>query len=201
MSTVVFRCPHCGTTHASAGECDACHEADVRWWCPNHTPGRWLDAPACTECGATLDRAPAVRPTPSPRRETPRYEGPARVPPPLGEPRRPTRPRHPLEELEEILRRRRDPREVGRLDHDEDVEAPPGWRVEPPIRISAGPVFGCIGGLMRLVMTVLILIAMGTCFFMSGGGGFVLGSHDAPGRVGSLASAMEAGAARSALEE
>ena len=46
MSVVVLRCPNCGTTQATPAECEACHEADVRWFCPNHTPGRWLDAPA-----------------------------------------------------------------------------------------------------------------------------------------------------------
>ena len=43
MSGVVLRCPSCGTTRAAPGECDACHEAQVRYYCTNHTPGRWLE--------------------------------------------------------------------------------------------------------------------------------------------------------------
>ena len=52
MSGVVLRCPNCGTTKAAPGECEACHEAQVRYFCMNHTPGHWLDAPACPQCGA-----------------------------------------------------------------------------------------------------------------------------------------------------
>ena len=61
MSGVVLRCPNCGTTRATPGPCEACHEAEVRHYCTNHTPGLWLDAPACVQCGARLgepDRAP-----------------------------------------------------------------------------------------------------------------------------------------------
>lgn len=52
MSGVVLRCPNCGTTKAAPGECQACHQAEVRYYCTNHTPGHWLDAPKCPECGA-----------------------------------------------------------------------------------------------------------------------------------------------------
>lgn len=52
MSAPVLRCPNCGTTQRAAGECEACHEAQVRWYCPNHTPGLWLDSAVCPECGA-----------------------------------------------------------------------------------------------------------------------------------------------------
>ncbi|HEY0033066.1 MAG TPA: hypothetical protein VGB81_07355 [Devosia sp.] len=52
MSEVVLRCPNCGTTKASPGECDACHEADVRFFCTNHQPGRWLESDVCPDCGA-----------------------------------------------------------------------------------------------------------------------------------------------------
>ncbi len=65
MSAVVLRCPNCGTTQLAAGECDACHEADVRYWCANHTPGRWLDGPAC----ATVARPSSTR-TPDRARTT-----------------------------------------------------------------------------------------------------------------------------------
>ena len=43
MSGVVLRCPSCGTTTAASGECEACREAQVRYYCTNHTPGRWLE--------------------------------------------------------------------------------------------------------------------------------------------------------------
>jgi hypothetical protein len=50
--SVVQRCPNCGTTRATSGECEACHEAQVRYFCTNHTPGLWLDASTCPTCGA-----------------------------------------------------------------------------------------------------------------------------------------------------
>lgn len=50
--SVVQRCPNCGTTKATSGECEACHEATVRYFCTNHTPGLWLDAGTCPQCGA-----------------------------------------------------------------------------------------------------------------------------------------------------
>jgi hypothetical protein len=57
MSGVVLRCPNCGTTGAVSGECEACHEAQVRYYCSNHTPGRWLDTPSCPQCGARFGEA------------------------------------------------------------------------------------------------------------------------------------------------
>lgn len=58
--SVVQRCPNCGTTRATPGECEACHEAHVRYFCTNHTPGRWLDTSTCPTCGARLGDAPRV---------------------------------------------------------------------------------------------------------------------------------------------
>ena len=66
---MVLRCPHCGTTKATPGECEACHEAQVRYYCENHKPGRWVDAPTCPHCGAIFGepaRPPAVPPRPHP---------------------------------------------------------------------------------------------------------------------------------------
>ena len=40
MNVVVLRCTNCGTTQATPGECEACHEAIVRPYCGNHEPGR-----------------------------------------------------------------------------------------------------------------------------------------------------------------
>lgn len=75
MSGVVLRCPNCGTTKAVPGECEACHEAQVRYFCTNHTPGRWLDARACPQCGAQFGE-------PARPRATPRPAAPERVPAP-----------------------------------------------------------------------------------------------------------------------
>ena len=91
MSGVVLRCPNCGTTRAAPGECEACHEAQVRYYCTNHTPGRWLEARSCPQCGASFGaaaRAP-VAPQPqtapaAPRRTPPTAStAPPRPPPPL----------------------------------------------------------------------------------------------------------------------
>jgi hypothetical protein len=68
MSGVVLRCPSCGTTKAAPGECDACHEAQVRYYCTNHTPGRWLDSRSCSQCGSQFgvpDPPPVVRSPPT----------------------------------------------------------------------------------------------------------------------------------------
>jgi rubredoxin len=72
MTGVLLRCPNCGTTKSSFGECEACHEAQVRYYCTNHTPGRWLEAPECTLCGAVFGRAspaPAPAAVSAPRSE------------------------------------------------------------------------------------------------------------------------------------
>ena len=34
--SVVLRCPTCGTTQGDAGECEACSEGEVRYFCTNH---------------------------------------------------------------------------------------------------------------------------------------------------------------------
>src|SRR5687767_1999535 len=127
MNDAVLRCPNCGTTQASAGECEACHEANVRWFCPNHTPGRWLDGPVCAECAARPKRE-AVRPRPT----TPPPRNVSRGGPPPEPPRR-----DPERELLEALlgRRARGPSEP---EYHDEVDAPGGWRVEPPIGRRTG---------------------------------------------------------------
>jgi hypothetical protein len=85
MSGVVLRCPNCGTTRAASGECEACHEAQVRYYCTNHNPGRWLEGRGCSQCGAQFGepgRPPAAKvtgasvprpaPAPLPPRAAPR---------------------------------------------------------------------------------------------------------------------------------
>ena len=66
--SLVLRCPSCGTTQLAAGECEACHDARVRYFCTNHTPGLWVDAPTCPQCAARFGES--IRPLP------------ARLPPP-----------------------------------------------------------------------------------------------------------------------
>jgi hypothetical protein len=90
MSAVVLRCPSCGTTKAAPGECDACHEAQVRYYCTRHTPGRWLDSPSCTQCGSQFGVAdpPAAPPPPrrAPRPASPAPPSSTARPPPPGAP-------------------------------------------------------------------------------------------------------------------
>ena len=52
MSAVVLRCDNCGTSQSARGLCEACHEGQVRYFCTNHDPGRWLETNKCTQCGA-----------------------------------------------------------------------------------------------------------------------------------------------------
>ena len=104
MTGVLLRCPNCGTTKSSFGECEACHEAQVRYYCTNHTPGQWLEAPQCTLCGAVFGRAaPAPGPSPIPTSRSER--SPTRAAPAPARPsprtRRPDVPRtRPREETD-----------------------------------------------------------------------------------------------------
>ena len=72
--SVVRRCPSCGTTQATSGDCEACHDADVRYYCTNHTPGVWLDGTSCPHCGSRLGAPPrpkSTAPPPPVRRPAP----------------------------------------------------------------------------------------------------------------------------------
>lgn len=73
MSMIVLRCQNCGTTQAGPGECEACHEAQVAYYCANHSPGHWLKTSTCPQCGAKFgDASPAAKGTPlPPTRPTP----------------------------------------------------------------------------------------------------------------------------------
>ena len=62
--SVVLRCPTCGTTQGHAGECEACSEGEVRYFCTNHDGGVWLDGPVCGSCGAKFGDPPRKPPTP-----------------------------------------------------------------------------------------------------------------------------------------
>jgi hypothetical protein len=54
--SVVLRCPACGTTQEHGGECEACSEGEVRYFCTNHDQRLWLDGPVCSRCGAKFGR-------------------------------------------------------------------------------------------------------------------------------------------------
>jgi hypothetical protein len=77
MRAVVLRCENCGTTQDNEGECQACHEGQVKYYCTNHKPGRWLDGPVCSQCHAVYGRdepppaAPPQRPSRPPRAPPP----------------------------------------------------------------------------------------------------------------------------------
>lgn len=83
MTGVLLRCPNCGTTKSSFGECDACHEAQVRYYCTNHTPGKWLDAPKCGTCGAVFGERTSrpVSPLPTAPAPPPSSARPSTKPP------------------------------------------------------------------------------------------------------------------------
>ena len=82
MSDVLIRCPNCGTTQRALGECEACHEADVRYFCTNHEPGQWLDRNACPVCGARYGvERERSRPAPRERVEPPDTRGARPLPP------------------------------------------------------------------------------------------------------------------------
>ena len=93
MNGVVLRCANCGTIQNSPGECQACHEENVRFYCTQHSPGRWLNTPVCEQCGAeygknTPLRRAEQRPAPpaAPPRRTRRGAGAPRSRTPWGAP-------------------------------------------------------------------------------------------------------------------
>ncbi len=183
MSVVVRRCPNCGSVQEDPGTCETCHEAEVRYICENHSPGRWLDAPACPECGATVRAGPTrgvpparptraatpppippapprrttARPTPPPtRRAEPTYEAPYDPPYAPPPPRAPAPVRPPLPSLPELLRRAREA--AG-----ERAGRPMDPRSLPPaVRVGLPSVVGCVG---RLIMLVLVLLALAAAAF------------------------------------
>ena len=163
MSEVVIRCPNCGTTQGVLGECEACHDAEVRYFCTNHSPGRWLDGPACEECGARfgVDR---VRPRPAPRPAPASGSRPRAEPPPTLGSRAPA-----YDEPERTV----DDAWTG------PVHTPRGGTVEeiggpgpgvewppatpfPPIGVRVVSMGGCV---RRLVILFLVLLALAALAF------------------------------------
>lgn len=185
-SDVVLRCPNCGTTQALRGECDACHENSVRFYCPNHAPGRWLDGPACAECAARSERerAPAATRAPAPpplrRSPTPRDE-------PRDEPRAEVSYREPArDELARAERRVEPPRvDMPRIDVPPLRRRTPSPaelrdmlpRMLPDMMPTLTPelrarglstAMGCFKRLLVTGIILAILFAMATAWFFSG---------------------------------
>ena len=141
MSGVALRCPICGTTQNHPGECEACSEGSVRYFCGNHSPGLWLDAAQCKSCGSRFGDAPKSRiePVERPTRAVPPPRRPRRSPPPM-----PPSFSEVLADVAEELKRARSVEEPR-------LPAP----VESPRR--GFPVMGC---LIRLVFAGLFLFAL-----------------------------------------
>ena len=173
--SVVLRCPNCGTTQGHTGECEACSEGEVRYFCTNHDEGLWLDGPACNRCGAKFgDRPREAKKAPMPR--TPTVPARPAGTPDFRPPRRPAReeraepevlPRTPSlgELLEEITEER------ARARARYEVEEVP-WterRAEP--RRPGFPLAGC---LIRVVGLVFLLIAAAIIFLFVLFSGFIV---------------------------
>ena len=188
--SVVLRCPTCGTTQAHVGECEACSEGEVQYFCTNHDQGVWLDGPVCSRCAAKFGDPPRKPPAPrAPAGPTPPAGAPDFRPPGgrrrtehAAEPdfgRRPPR-RSELEEaaepevlppalslgelIEEIAEERA--RARGRY---EAEEVP--W-VDPGPRHPGFPLAGC---LIRMGGLVFLLIAAAIIFLFLLFGGVIVG--------------------------
>ena len=189
--SVVLRCPTCGTTQSDAGDCEACSDGEVRYFCTNHDGGVWLNGPVCGSCGAKFGDPPreatkpvtprtpsvATRPAGAPdfrppsRRRTaePSAESDfSRRPPRRAEPEEPAEPevlpRTPS--LGELLKEIIEERARGRARY--EVEEPPwvGRPVEP--RRPGFPFAGCLIRIVGLVF-LLILAAVIFLFLLFGG--------------------------------
>ncbi len=182
--SVVLRCPSCGTTRATPGECEACHETQVKYFCTNHTPGVWLETRTCPKCGAGLGYTSGRPPAPVPTVARTPPAAPARRPVPAPEPR-PARTRAPAPDP--APESRRAPATPPSRAVDEDHEAPPAaglasWQnilgalirarylptaPEGHARPAVGRGLG--GCLMRLALIVLVLfVALVIAVFVFG---------------------------------
>jgi hypothetical protein len=178
MSGVVIRCPHCGTTQSKVGECEACHEATTRYYCPSHEPGLWLDAPSCPACGARVGVPGTPKPSPRPRPATPspppsrRAAPPRRTPPRVEAPSPDEWADAEPEPWRGPVLSPRDPRmEASRPDIGD------AWRLDPTMLPTAVRVVSLFGCLRRLVMIALFLLVLFAIAFFGLFGGFVLGSE------------------------
>jgi hypothetical protein len=189
--SVVLRCPTCGTTQGDAGDCEACSDGEVRYFCTNHDGGVWLNGPVCGSCGTKFGDPPRKPPTPRtpsvPTRPAgaPDFRPPSRrrATEPSSEPafgRRPRRaePEEPAEpevlprtpsSLGELLKEITEESARGRARY--EVEDAP-WAMRPAEpRRPAFPLAGC---LVRIVGLVFLLIAAAIIFLFLLFGGFIV---------------------------
>lgn len=186
--SVVLRCPTCGTTQSDVGQCEACSEAEVQYFCTNHDEGIWLDSRVCSGCGAKFGdpsrkppRAPTgtTRPAGAPDFRPPERRGAPERPlepdfgrrpprrPELDEPAEPeVLPRTPSlgELLTEIIEER--VRARGRYGAEEVPWA------EPRAPRPGFPLAGCF---VRIVALVFLVIAAAIIFMFLLFGGFIVG--------------------------
>jgi len=179
--SVVLRCPNCGTTRATPGECEACHEARARYYCANHAPGLWLDSSACPKCGSRFGEPPRAFAPPAPVVRS------ARTPPATPASARPSAPLSsavadrpaPHAEPAKVVADRSEPASVIREEDRAKLATMAPWqtilsavlnarsaaraRERLPIGVGAG---GC---LRRLLMIVLLLgVALVIALFLFG---------------------------------
>jgi hypothetical protein len=191
MSTLVLRCPQCGSVQRDNGECVTCREAAVRYYCPNHTPGRWLVAPSCPDCGATFHHGPkhagvpdvpgaidADRDAPGtvdatdvpftiPPMAPPPLAPPPVAPPPVAPPAPTLPPPRPRVEPRVVEPRVVEPRVVERREIEPRERTPRGMPMEAPpipdiIRVGVASAGSC---LMRLFIIALVLVALAAAAF------------------------------------
>jgi hypothetical protein len=188
--SVVLRCPTCGTTQGDAGECEACSEGEVRYFCTNHEGGVWLNGPVCGSCGAKFGD-PARKP-PTPRTSSvptrpagaPDFRPPSRrrAAEPSSEPdlaRRPPRRAGPEEPSEsEVLPRTPSLGELLEEITEEGARGRARYEVDTPwarrpaeARRPGFPLAGC---LVRIVGLVFLLIAAAIIFLFLLFGGFIV---------------------------
>jgi hypothetical protein len=191
MKAVVIRCPNCGSTQAALGECDACHHADVAYFCPNHAPGQWIDGPACPSCGARFGVAPArTGPVSDPPRRAPKPSssvewGPRSAPATPPDSRAESPDEVLARTIEEMLGRpaSRAPRRTIHPPTPRGDE-PEFATVDPSLvaREAARGAMGCVG---RLVM-VLIIFAVIAVLLVGGFLGGFLGALEQEGAAYAL---------------
>ena len=174
MSIVALRCATCGTTQSHPGECEACFDGEVRYFCSNHSPGLWIDEPVCRRCGAKFGDAPRTEPELS-SRSTPAVPAPetrrAESRPPKSRPARSSRSPLSGEGSEDVpttssladLLAAMAERTRGRHKTED------AWTHPPAERPSRGlPVMGCLVRLVLLIIVVIALVLGGLFVLFSG---------------------------------
>ena len=179
--SVVLRCPNCGTTRETPGECEACGEAQVRYFCTNHSPGIWLAERACPGCGARFGErqrsaAPAAAVIPLRSPAPTRSAGLPSMPAPASRSAPSPKPAPPF--------RGESPRSITLPPTDDELETSSLYRTPWQRALSAAlrarraailargagpPPVGIGGCLRRFLLTMgLLLIALATALFFFG---------------------------------